>query len=328
MAAKKVYTLTYAINQNIINQLKLNKMKKIFLSIITASFALTAFAQQDAQYTQNQFNSNLILNPAYAGSDAENTSISARWRKQWVNYDGSPRTLSVIGDTRIKSLGLGLSLNVDQLGIQQIITPDLNLSYHAKMGEKGNLSFGMKGGWQSVKSDFTKLSNIDAGDPLYTGSTNFSYPFIGLGMLYYTPKFYIGASMPRYGFDSPSPIGKHSATHSYLYGGVRKQFENEIEIRPAILLKYQSKAPLELDIAMDTWYKNTIGFGAGYRTGDAVNFMLKGNLNKVYLGYSYDMAISKIRTFNTGSHEICIGYKIPKKAKENEQDRNQNGRYF
>jgi hypothetical protein len=79
---------------------------------------------------------------------------------------------------------------------------------------------------------------------------------------------------------------------------------------------------------MDTWYKNTIGFGVGYRTGDAVNFMLKGNLNKVYLGYSYDMAISKIRTFNTGSHEICIGYKIPKKAKENEQDRNQNGRYF
>jgi type IX secretion system PorP/SprF family membrane protein len=304
-------------------------MKKIIITIASCIMTIQSFGQQDAQYTQNQFNSNLILNPAYAGSDASNSSLSARWRKQWVSFDGSPRTITLIGDTRWKKLGLGFALNVDKIGIQDILTPDLNLSYHLKVSENGNLSFGMKGGWQRVKADFSKLVNVNPADPLYTAPNNsLSYPFIGAGALYYTPKFYLGVSMPRYGFDASTTTGKYSATHSYLYGGFRKKLENELELRPAIMLKYQSKAPLELDIAMDCWYKNIIGFGLGYRTGDAVNMMLKGNLNKLYMGYSYDMSISKIRLFNTGSHEICVGYKIPHKAKDDNKDRNQNGRYF
>jgi type IX secretion system PorP/SprF family membrane protein len=306
-------------------------MKKLIIAILSIA-TYTASAQQDPHYTQNQFNSNLLLNPAYAGTDPDNTSIGLRYRTQWVQFDGAPETFSFIGDTRIKRLGIGASLNMDKIGINRSFTGDANISYHVPVGSSNDqLSFGMKLGYSSVKADFTQLTGITPGDPLYVpGAAKIAYPFIGAGLLYYTPKFYIGASMPQYGFNDNTVTGnKFSATHSYLYGGYRAKLNDDIEMRPAVLLKYQSKAPLELDIAVDTWYRRLVGFGVGYRTGDAVNFMIKGNYKKVYGGYSYDMNISKLRVFNTGSHEIFLGYRIPRKAKgEADQDRNQNGRYF
>jgi type IX secretion system PorP/SprF family membrane protein len=305
-------------------------MKKIISMCIMGFMAFTAQAQQEPHYTQNQFNSNLLLNPAYAGSDADNTSFGLRYRNQWVQFQGAPTTYSLIGDTRFKSLGVGGSINFDKIGIERITTADINLSYHVKTSSTGQLAFGMKGGYQSIKADFTQLVNVDVTDPLYAaGNAKLGYPFIGVGALYYTPNFYIGASMPRIGFaDQPTGRTKYSAVHNYLYGGLRVKANDDIELRPAILLKYQSKAPLELDLACDAWYKQRIGVGLGIRTGDAVNFMIKGNHNKFYMGYSYDMNISKLRQFNTGSHEIFIGYKIPKKAANNDEERNQNGRYF
>ena len=57
-------------------------MKKIIILAILCS-KLVANAQQQAQYTLNQFNSNLEINPAYAGAN-DNASISLRYRKQSV----------------------------------------------------------------------------------------------------------------------------------------------------------------------------------------------------------------------------------------------------
>jgi type IX secretion system PorP/SprF family membrane protein len=304
-------------------------MKKVIIAILCiASFA--AQAQQEPHYTQNQFNSNLLLNPAYAGTDQEHTSVGLRYRNQWVSFVGAPETYSIIADTRFKRLGIGGSFNYDKIGIERIATGDINLSYHVKTSTNGQLAFGMKGGYQSIKANFSNLVNVSPGDPLYVpGNAKLAYPFIGIGLLYYTPKFYLGASLPRIGFADKNILGtKYTEPHSYLYGGLRLKANDDIEFRPALLLKYQSKAPLEADLAMDAWYKNRVGVGIGYRTGDAVNFMVKGNHKKFYAGYSYDMNISKLRLFNTGSHEIFIGYKIPKKKVDDEQDRNQNGRYF
>jgi type IX secretion system PorP/SprF family membrane protein len=167
-------------------------------------------------------------------------------------------------------------------------------------------------------------------DPLYTAGGKATVPYLGLGMLYYSPKFYVGLSSPRIvSFESQvAPRTKISRAHYYMYGGTRIKLQDDLELRPAILAKYQAQAPFEVDLAMDCWFKNIIGFGLGYRTGDAVNFMIKTQMKKMYLGYSYDMNTSHLRSFNAGSHEIFLGLKLPKKKVENDQDRNQNGRYF
>ena len=289
-------------------------------------FCLMAHAQQEPQYTLNQFNSNLEINPAYAGAN-DNASLSLRYRKQWVGFDGSPSSLSMNAESKVmqKRLALGLTIISDKIGITQSTSSDVSIASHIRVSDKGTLAVGIKAGVYFLSSDFSKLSNVDITDPLYqTGKR--TIPFLGTGALFYTQKVYVGFSIPRmFSFENVAPQTEISKPHYYLYGGYRMTVNNDIELRPALLCKYQNAAPFETDIALDAWYKNLVGVGVSYRTSDAVNFMIKGKIGQMYVGYSYDMTVSGLRTFNSGSHEINLGYQFGQKGTP---DRNQNNRYF
>lgn len=267
-------------------------------------------AQQEPQYTQNQFNSNLMINPAYAGR-YECGSIAARYRAQWVGMDGRPSTAFITGESKVLSprLGIGLNYYYDKLGIESNNHLDLNIAYHLPLNDEGlHFSLGIKGGFNAYKTDFTKLVNIDPSDPLYSGPQSRFIPSIGLGGLLYNDKFYAGLSSPQLiNFEAPTVGKKLVVPHFYLYGGVRFEVDEKIELRPALLFKYQQQAPLEADIALNMWYAQTLGLGVAYRTQDAFNFMLQYKYKRLTLGYSYDMNVSRLNHFNSGSHEFFIG---------------------
>lgn len=286
--------------------------RSILVSIYMLLFYNIGNAQQEAHYTQNQFNSNLLLNPAYAGS-GPCASVGLRYRNQWTGLKGAPTTFSFIGDTRIASerLGIGVTCNFDKIGIDKVLTPDINIAYHLPVNEKGKLSMGFKAGASFLSSDFSSLLGVTQPDPLYTGSNKSTIPYIGLGALYYTGKSYVGLSVPALlSFEKKSARAKISESHYYLYGGYRFVFENEMELRPALLVRYEPQAPLQFDFAADVWFHNIIGFGLSYRTGDAMDFMIKGKIKKMYLGYSYDMTVSQLNNFNNGTHEIFVGFEL------------------
>jgi type IX secretion system PorP/SprF family membrane protein len=306
-------------------------MKNLFQSTLALMLCFTtAIAQQEPQYSQNQFNSMLMINPAYGGSSGC-PSVALRYRKQWTGFEGSPSTLSFIGETRVLSprLGVGINLNHDVLGIDQATSIDGNIAYHLPVSEKGQFAVGIKGGASFLKSNFSKLSGVQPGDPLYGSSDAVTIPFVGLGLLYYTDVFYIGASSPRLvSFEQAGLRSTVAAPHFYLNAGYRIKVDEYIELRPAILAKYQDKAPLEFDFAMDAWYNNAFGVGVAYRTGDAVNLMLKGKYKKCFLGYSYDFNISGLKPFNNGSHEITFGIEFCNNRAPVDPTRNNNIRYF
>ncbi|MFA5816170.1 MAG: type IX secretion system membrane protein PorP/SprF [Bacteroidales bacterium] len=300
-------------------------MKKLIILAIMCS-SLIAQAQQQPQYTLNQFNSNLEINPAYAGAN-DNASLSLRYREQWVGFDGSPSTASFNAESKIiqKRLAIGLTIISDRIGITQSTSGDLSLASHVRVSEKVTIAVGFKAGVYSLSSDFSKLSNVDMTDPLYV-TNNRTIPYLGFGALLYTKKMYVGLSAPRVvSLENISPQTRITKPHYYLYGGYRVVLNSDIELRPALLGKYVSAAPFEVDIAMDVWYKNLIGLGVSYRTSDAVNFMIKWQSGNFYIGYSYDMTVSGMRTFNSGSHEINLGVQF---GKPGIPDRNQNNRYF
>lgn len=272
--------------------------------------SVIANAQQEPQYTQNQFNSSLMINPAYAGR-YECGSVAARYRAQWVGMDGRPSTAFITGESKVLSprLGIGFNYYYDKLGIESNNHLDLNIAYHLPLNEEGlHFSLGIKGGFNAYKTDFTKLVNIDPSDPLYSGPQSRFIPSIGLGGLLYNDKFYAGLSSPQLiNFESPTVGKKLVVPHFYLYGGVRFEVDEKMELRPALLFKYQQQAPLEVDIALNMWYAQTLGLGVAYRTQDAFNFMLQYKFNRITLGYSYDMNVSRLNHFNSGSHEFFVG---------------------
>ncbi|MCX6286647.1 MAG: type IX secretion system membrane protein PorP/SprF [Bacteroidetes bacterium] len=301
-------------------------MKKFIILAIMCS-SLFAKAQQEPQYTLNQFNSNLEINPAYAGAN-DDASLSLRYRKQWVGFTGSPSTLCFNGESKIikQRLALGLTIVGDWIGITQSTYADLSVASHLRLGAKGTLSVGIKLGVQFLKSDFSKLSNVDLTDPLYNTNASVFIPYAGFGALFYTRKLYIGFAVPQVvSFENVAPQSKIIKPHFFLYGGYRVILNSDFELRPALLCKYVTAAPFEADIAIDAWFKGMVGVGVSYRTSDAVNFMIKGRLGNFYLGYSYDMTVSGLRPYNSGTHEIYLGFEFGKKGNP---DRKQNNRYF
>ncbi|MCK9450488.1 MAG: type IX secretion system membrane protein PorP/SprF [Bacteroidales bacterium] len=289
-------------------------MKKIILLTMLLS-AMICEAQQEPQYTQNQFNSNLEINPAYAGAN-NMASASLRYRKQWAGFDGAPSTLTFNGEGKVikDALALGLTVISDNIGITNSTSVDLSIASHLRISEKGILSAGIKAGVSMLNSDFSKLENVNPTDPLYA-SDKLSITYLGLGLLYHTPKFYVGFSIPRMiSFGDVAPQTKVFKPHYFLYGGYRISLDDNLALRPALLVKYVEAAAVEADIAMDVWYKGLFGLGVSYRTADAVTMAVKARFSQFEFGYSYDMTTSRLRTFNTGSHEIYLGYLLGKQG--------------
>lgn len=305
-------------------------MKTLIIFIYALLIVFSTKAQQEPQYTQNQFNSSLMINPAYAGMN-ECGSVAARYRTQWAGIEGHPTTAFLTGESRVLSdrLGVGINYYYDRLGIETTHHIDADIAYHLPINDNGlKFSLGFKAGLNAYNANYTKLSNVDPSDPMYGTNTSRNIPTIGIGSMLYNDRFYVGLSSPQLiNFDNPSVGEKLIVPHFYLYGGMRFQLDEVLELRPALLFKYQQAAPLEADIALNLWYAKTLGLGIAYRTGDAVNFMLQYKYQHITFGYSFDMTVSKLSSFNNGTHEFMIGYEFCHNRNTNMNDRVNGIRY-
>ena len=71
---------------------KLINMKNNYLAILVLILlgTVSSKAQQDPQYTQYMYNTQ-VVNPAYVGSK-EALNFGLLGRTQWVNFEGAPKT--------------------------------------------------------------------------------------------------------------------------------------------------------------------------------------------------------------------------------------------
>jgi len=84
-----------------------------------------------------------------------------------------------------------------------------------------------------------------------------------------------------------------------------------IKLRPNAMLKVVKGAPAQLDVNANLLFNDMIWAGVGYRTGDAVNLLIGAFINKqLRIGYSYDYTLSMLQDYNTGSHEVMLGYDL------------------
>jgi type IX secretion system PorP/SprF family membrane protein len=87
----------------------------IILLILLGTFSSNA--QQDPQYTQYMYNTE-VVNPAYAGS-RDALAFGVLLRTQWVSLEGAPRTGTFTASTplgALSNMGLGLAIVHDRLG--------------------------------------------------------------------------------------------------------------------------------------------------------------------------------------------------------------------
>lgn len=309
-------------------------MKKLFtkIAIAVAGFTGVAVAQQDPQFTQFMHNK-LIYNPGYAGTSGAICG-NAQFRQQWVNFDGAPQSIAVAFDMPIlPNLGIGLNVISDKIGPMNTLFLRVPVSYLIPVGA-GKLGIGLDVGFLQKKINNTWITpepgkvdpNIPgAYDALSNPSLNKLTYDLGFGAFYNIPgKFYLGLSsthLPSQTVKGDANISYKMKAHYYLMTGVHLPLNPRNELIPNIKVK-SDVAASAVDINLTYMWDKMLWVGATYRLSDATALMIgyqghnaSGGLS-YKIGYSYDLTMSKLKGYTSGTHEIILGFCLTQKVKK------------
>jgi len=288
--------------------------KIIILSIFFSGiFTLSGYAQQESQFTQYMYNTGTV-NPAYVGSRGT-LNIVSLYRNQWVGLDGAPVTINLSGGLPVgNNLGLGLSFTQDDIGPQEESTITIDVSYTIPLQNELKFSFGIKGGINSLNIDYSIL-NIDPDNVFQFNIDNRITPVIGAGIYLYKEKWYAGFSVPNMlettHYDDSSISNASEEAHFYIIGGYVFDLNSNLKLKPAILSKFTSGAPVAIDVSANFLLYEKFTIGASYRFDAAVSALVGFQISDLLMvGYAYDYSTSNLANYNSGSHEIFLRFDI------------------
>ncbi len=301
----------------------------ILLLLIAFSFA-KGYGQQTVQFSQYIFNG-LAVNPAYAGYKQDWT-LNLSSRLQWTGINGAPKTSTVSADglTNNSSIGLGIIATSDILGPQNTSSLYANYAYRLQLDDNDTrrLSFGLAAGLVQYSLDGSKFTATDVGDGVVpSGYESKLTPDFRIGVYYYTPDYYVGASVLNVlsgatsFIDNPAVI--RETRHVYLTGGMLLPLTDNLDFKPSIMFKEDFKSPTNVDLNAYILLNKTIWLGASYRTGvtiwnksnlqngldksDAIAAIFELKVNDAFrFGYSYDFTTSQLSGYQSGTHEISL----------------------
>jgi type IX secretion system PorP/SprF family membrane protein len=296
-------------------------MKKFLAACCVMVVSLTAFGQQEPIFEQYRFNM-LVLNPAYAGAYGP-LNVRVGYRDQWTSFSGAPKTVvgTVDGTLFDRKLGLGGIIFNDAAGIELRTGAQLAVNYHLSLGTAGTnrlaIGIGLRGTQYRINQDRVNASQDD--DPSIVGREAAMLFDAALGAHFYTPKTYIGLSVPQI-FQLAGDDEVELVMHIYAYGGHRFAFER-CSFEPSVLIRYVQGAPLQFDVNGKLYFlRETLYLGAGYRHAMNVIAMIGYRFdNFLHFGYAYNFSFDDLQAYSLGSHELMLGLDIHPKRAEGEK---------
>lgn len=300
----------------------MNYLKYLFFLIFYQIYLLS-FSQQDPLFTQYMFNP-LNYNPAYTGS-REVISFSLTSRNQWISFPGTPQTNSFIIHSPIvkQKMGLGFQILNDKIGPKNIFAILGTYAYKIHLAT-GKLSFGLRAGIYRYQYNWDKIEYNEP-DNIVLTIDNFTVPSFDFGLYYYSRTFYGGISLIHLNhtpFEISSPQDSLNFnnparlyTHANLAIGKAFEINENYVFKPSILIRTVEQGPGNIDINASILFKQTLWVGLSGRWGrggrNSAALITQINLiNNLSIGYSYDLSLNKLRSYNSGTHEIFIRYEM------------------
>lgn len=286
---------------------------KIILCVVLLT-SLAGFCQQDSQFTQYMYNT-ININPAYAGSRGS-LSFFGLHRSQWMGIDGAPETNSFsVNAPILKQVGAGFSFISDRIGPTEESTISADISYTIKTSENYKLSFGIKATGNFFNLDAQKLNPADPGDLKFRNLKNNFTGNFGAGIYLHSTKFYAGVSVPnffeRIHYNDYSIAVNREKANLYVIAGYVFDINSNVKFKPAFLAKTVEGSPLQLDFSGNFLIHDKFTLGAAYRFDAAFSALAGFQVTDgLFIGYGYDAETTKLRKYNSGSHEIFLRFDI------------------
>lgn len=282
----------------------------------------SATAQQIPQFTQHMFN-NYLSNPAVAGTN-NFYQIKVNGRYQWVGINDAPQTISMsmYGPHSKKDMGWGGYLYNDVTGPTSKFGLMGSYAYNMNINDDMRISGGLSFGFMQYKVDGSKLTwgeNADTQDPaIFKSAQSVFTPDASVGVYLYSSLYCVGVSAHQLFGQKlklySDPIGVNRLKqHIQMSGSYLLVLNRDYQIEPALLLKYMFRSPFQFELNAKVTYRSQIWGGISYRFRDAMSILIGYTYKRKYqFGYSFDYSYTGIRQYQSGTHEIMIGYMFDK----------------
>lgn len=295
-----------------------NKILILGLSLLGLS---AVNAQQIALSSQYMFNE-FAFNPAVAGTK-NFAPLTFSFRRQWMGMNEAPVTQNLSFHSFIgKNTGAGVQMFNDVAGPTRRTGLSGTFSYAIQTSDNTRLSFGLSAQVTQFMMDRDKM-NTEIPDDIAVQNNTFNQliPDFNFGTYWYGERHFLGVS--GYNllqskddlFDLTSPVTSTLDRTVFVHGGYLIPVGNSFGVEPSGMLRYMFNAPMSFDANLRFVVKDSYWLAASYRYQDAMVFMIGADLGVLELGYSYDMGMSNLATYNSGSHEIFLTAKLSKGVK-------------
>jgi type IX secretion system PorP/SprF family membrane protein len=305
--------------------------KVIVTILVLLSFRLNA---QNYPVYNAYFANPYLYNPAAAASNQ--AYLYFHHRLQWLNVDGAPQLFAASYNTLIDQTrsGFGAKLSSYKRGLLNTTDISLSYTYSIPIGETSYLHYGVSAGAISNTVDTKNATNPS--DPALSGdAANNIQPTANFGILLQTSSgINLGISLPQLfspTFVSPtfadtkvSPLDNIIATLGYKKSvigklvtkrikGVKRTVKSDDGVAPLELYatyKYSAAGTNQFEGIAKLNVSSNFWVGAGYRQDYGFTAHTGLNVNRIILGYSFELANQPEAGFSGGSHEIFLGLKI------------------
>jgi type IX secretion system PorP/SprF family membrane protein len=323
-------------------------MKKLLLYIVFVLCAAGTYGQ-DMHFSQF-YASPLYLNPAFTGSNAC-SRVTMVYRNQWPGIQKAYNSYLLSADHFLShyNMGVGMLLARDVAGSGNLATTQINplVAYEAKMSRDFGMRFGLQPGVTMKSVDFSKLyfadqiaaggSGAPAATTVESPKPNVVFFDMGAGVLAYTSKYWFGVSAYNLTQPNQSLLGNDDVLLPVRYtvhGGGKFTLnpnEKDDHLFKSVTVAFHYRGQKKYDqfdlgayymqsiFTLGVWYRGLPikHYAPGYPNNDAIVFIAGAKADRMYIGYSYDLTISKLAGRSNGAHEFNISYQFckPKKKK-------------
>ncbi|MFI5219100.1 MAG: PorP/SprF family type IX secretion system membrane protein [Bacteroidia bacterium] len=299
---------------------------------------------QDVHFSQ-YYNTPLLVNPANAGNGIEHMRATLIYRKQWASVTNPYTSQGFMIDKKVNKVGFGFHItqnSTGDAGLKQLNMSGV-LSFNQPLGETNQLTAALQVGLNNKSFDPTKMTfdnqfTEDAGfDPSINSgevftTTSITRPDLGAGLMWQKGfgmedvkfKPFIGVAFAHLNKPSETFIvdnNKLPVKSTYNLGAGIMLKEN-LEIRPSMIYMVQDHFH-EVNFGATSTFtlsnNNKFQLGLFNRSGDALVAYAGYQVNRMFIGTSYDINTSSLKEVSHGSggFEITLSY-IPKAKKKAE----------
>ena len=307
-------------------------MKRIFIISVFLLGILSYKSQQIALHSQYLYN-NFAINPAVAGTKSY-APLSISFRRQWMGIDEAPVTQNLMYHTYIgDNMGLGGHIFNDASGPTRRSGISTTYAYNIKTSKRTKLSFGVSGSLTQFSIDRDRLITEIPGDVAVMNSNSQLITDCNIGIYWSGERHFIGLSSFNL-FENKTnllalttPVVNQLNRIFYINGGYNFKIGALLELQPSTVMRIMADNILQIDGNLKLTIKNAYSIGLSYRNNDALSFMGGINFGTTTIGYAYDLGISKIKTYNEGTHEVFLSFKLNKNEQSKTPWKNRNRVY-